>query len=241
MNRQSIHKYSRIWHRKLAVIIGLQFLFWTLGGAYFAWFHIDNVRGNYERTNVTDKANFKETNGLKSIQTIIQQSDLENIKEVSIDYWQEQPVYRLIQDRDKVEMFHAATGIKLSPISHGTAMLVAKEDFKPKDKIANIVRITERGGEYKGPLPAYRVEFDNVKATNVYVHENSGKVTARRNVIWRGFDFLWMLHILDFQDRSDFNNWLLKIMSVLGLITIFSGYLLWASTSTLFRKKRPSS
>ncbi len=39
----------RKWHRRLGLFIGIQLLFWTAGGVYFSWFHIDNVHGDYER------------------------------------------------------------------------------------------------------------------------------------------------------------------------------------------------
>ena len=237
MNKRILQKYARRWHRRFGVVIGIQFLLWTLGGTYFAWFHIDNVHGDYEKTQPAAPKTPRFDN-LVSVQSLLPKVTLETIKQIRITRWRNKPVMLFIQNGDKVEMFDARNGQKLSPISRQTAIEIAREDFAPKAEIVQVSLVNEKAGEYKGPLPAYRIEFDNFKSTHLYVHANSGRITARRNSIWRGFDFLWMLHIVDFQNREDFNNWLLRILSVLGLITIGSGYLLWAVTTPLLRRSK---
>jgi len=49
---------------------------------------------------------------------------------------------------------------------------------------------------------------------------------------------MWMLHILDFNERENINNWLLRILSLLGMLTVLSGYFLWLLTSTPLRPRR---
>jgi len=237
MGRRHIQKLTRRWHRRLGVVIGIQFLFWTLGGFYFSWFNIDNVRGEYERK-IQDPPNLKQLSGLLSVDEILKKATSDTVYEIQIARFMDRPVYRLIKNKDEVEMFDARTGEKISPISREQARKIARQDFALPSEIVGIQLVTVKGGEYKGPIPAYRVSFDNWKNTNVYVHANTGVVTARRNSIWRGFDFLWMFHILDFKNRQNFNNWVLRILSVFGLITLFSGYLLWGVTTPLLRRKR---
>ena len=41
---------------------------------------------------------------------------------------------------------------------------------------------------------------------SVYVSEATGRVLERRNDAWRLFDFLWMLHTMDYWGRDDFNH-----------------------------------
>jgi len=238
--RRKLLKFSRKWHRILGLVIGIQFFFWTFGGFYFAWFHIDNVRGKYEKTQ--HKApNLKKLRKAVSIESILQKSTLPSVKEIRVGMLEKTPVIRLYKNRSLVETYRASDGQKLSPIGKKTAMRIAKADFSPKDPIEKVTLVSKKQGEYKGPIPAYRVDFSNSKSTHIYVHVHTGLVTARRNSIWRGFDFLWMLHILDFQNRSNFNNWLLRILSLLGLLTLLSGYVLWALTTPLFRPKKNTS
>ncbi len=59
----------------------------------------------------------------------------------------------------------------------------------------------------------------------------------RRTTRWRVFDFFWMLHVLDFESRDDFNHPLLQVAALLGLLIALSGVIFWAMTTPLFRKK----
>jgi hypothetical protein len=62
----------------------------------------------------------------------------------------------------------------------------------------------------------------------VYVDPRSGDIAAIRNTAWRAWDFLWMLHIMDYDDRDDIGTWLLKLFSVLALTTAIAGIALYA-------------
>lgn len=242
MGQRTLQSFMRRWHRRLAIVIGLQFFAWTLGGAYFAWFHIDNVRGQYERKAASAQIPFEsgslDNKPLLAISEIAPKVQLDKIHSVELIHWRGQWTYWFKQDRNQSQLIHAQSADVLSPIDEATAIAIAKEDFVHDSPVLNVIRLTEHNGEYKGPLPAYQISFDHSKNSHLYVHENSGKVTARRNWVWRGFDFLWMLHILDFDERKDFNNWALKVLSILGLITIFSGYGLWFMTSLRWRSLR---
>ena len=237
MNRARLQKLSRKWHRVLAPIMGLQLFLWTLGGIYFSWFHLDDVHGDLERTNLSTP-DLSELKGMISVESILDRSDLPHVEDIHIGSFMDRPVVRLYQDQDRVEMYDIRTGERLSPITEGQARSVADADFSPEAEIVSIRLMEEKGGEYKNAVPAYRVEFDNWKNTHVYVHANTGLVMARRNSIWRGFDFLWMLHILDFKDRTNFNNWLLRFVSLLGMATVLSGYALWILTASPLRPRR---
>jgi hypothetical protein len=40
-----------------------------------------------------------------------------------------------------------------------------------------------------------------------------------------------MLHVMDFENRDNINNWLLRAFSAFGLITLLSGFTLFFITS----------
>ena len=46
MRKYKITHLTRKWHRYLGLILGIQFFFWTLGGLYFSWTNIDEIRGD---------------------------------------------------------------------------------------------------------------------------------------------------------------------------------------------------
>jgi uncharacterized iron-regulated membrane protein len=65
---------------------------------------------------------------------------------------------------------------------------------------------------------------DNIK---VYLDAFSGEIVAIRSSSWRLWDFLWGLHIMDYIDRDNINNLLIKIFSILALISSLSGVILF--------------
>ena len=92
-------------------------------------------------------------------------------------------------------------------------------------------------------LPAYVISYSNNDAVKAYVSIKDGKFQTVSHRSWRWFDFLWMTHTMDYQTRDNFNTTLLRAFSLLGLITVISGFLLWFVSSTTMRKifKRNSS
>ena len=46
---KSFHYRIRKTHRYLGLILGIQFLFWTVGGIYFSWSNMDEIHGDLNR------------------------------------------------------------------------------------------------------------------------------------------------------------------------------------------------
>ncbi len=46
---KSFHYRIRKTHRYLGIILGIQFLFWTVGGIYFSWSNMDEIHGDLNR------------------------------------------------------------------------------------------------------------------------------------------------------------------------------------------------
>lgn len=81
------------------------------------------------------------------------------------------------------------------------------------------------------------MQFDDWHETTLYIHPDSGELVTRRHRMWRWFDALWMLHIMDYQARTDVNNALLRAASVAGLALGASG--LWLLCFSFRRRTRP--
>ncbi|CAM1366530.1 PepSY-associated TM region (fragment) [Tenacibaculum litopenaei] len=105
-------------------------------------------------------------------------------------------------------------------------------------KIVSIDKVTKVDGhhEYRGRLlPAYVISYEE-DALKAYVSVIDGKFQTVRHRQWRWFDFLWMTHTMDYEGRDDFNTVVLRVFSLLGLITVLSGFLLWFVSSPTWRK-----
>ena len=114
----------------------------------------------------------------------------------------------------------------------------------PELKVKNIERIEEVGShsEYRGrPIPAYAISYETPENIKAYVSIKDGSFQTIRHRNWRWFDFLWMTHTMDYQGRDNFNTFLLRAFSLLGLITVLSGFTLWYISSPTMRKIKKGS
>jgi len=237
-----VRTYRKI-HRWLGIVIGIQLLLWTGSGLFFALNPIDRVRGETEQTapeslaeEMTIASPDEAFNELRSAHGDI------GITSVLLRLHLDTAVYEISFVKDGETMWalaDAATGRIRGPIDRDETIAIATADFTAPAKVAAVEHLTETAAdsEYRGrPLPAYRVDFDHPLGTRIYVSADRGAVTARRNDRWRLFDFLWMFHIMDYQDREDFNSVILQAASALGLITILSGFVLAGMTSPRLRR-----
>ncbi len=112
-------------------------------------------------------------------------------------------------------------------------LIVADKTFL---KPISIVEITENksGSEYRGrSLPLYKIEAINEESEeiNVYLDPYSKEVVAIRSNQWRIWDFMWGIHIMDWNKRDNIGNIFLKVFSILALLSALSGIYLFFVTN----------
>ena len=238
-------KTFRKVHRYFGLIIGIQFLFWTLGGIFFAWSNLDQIHGDFNRKPEPALQNmdswvspgivYAEISKLNPVDSVL---SFKNIQ--ILDKAVYQIKYRT-GDKIAISLVEAGSGKLRPPLSKQEAIALADNQFTPKSGIrkAELVdaKNVSKHHEYRNqPLPAYAVSFDHKSGTKVYVSTEYGQVLKFRNSNWRIFDFMWMMHTMDYSSRDNFGNILLRVFSVLGLVTILSGFILYFNSSIRFRK-----
>ena len=132
-------------------------------------------------------------------------------------------------------LYDLADGRRLSPIPMTLAARVAEADHAGDLRAARVSRVDAETSEYRGALPAWRVDFEDGEGRAIYVAADTGQVTARRSTLWRAYDFLWGLHIMDWRGHEDFNSWLLVIVTLLSLVVVVSGIVMLPSRLGLTR------
>ena len=120
--------------------------------------------------------------------------------------------------------------LAVSKISFDEAkQLVSKHTFLKPIAVEEIYT-SEEGSEYRGrELPLYKVVTRNANDNeiNAYLNIFTGEVVAIRSAQWRIWDLMWGFHIMDWQERDNIDNLLLKIFSILALVSSISGILLF--------------
>jgi len=242
MKKKIVSRWTRKVHRYLGLILGIQFLAWTIGGLYFSWTKIEQIRGNNLKAD-SKPLPIQSNNGslgtlLDSLQTNYPSISFKNIQVVAIlgkAYYQ----IELLKPQEKVLLFEMNTLAPKTTLNQQEASQVAVKSLKKPSAILKTEYLTSTNGhhEYREkPLPAYAFTFAKPNNVTVYVSAELGTVQSYRTNSWRAFDFLWMLHTMDYENRDNINNWVLRIFSVLGLVTILSGFLLYFLTFKLKRK-----
>lgn len=238
MKRRNYKHYIRKSHRYLGIFIGIQFFLWTLGGLYFSWTNIKEIRG--EDLRKKDEVLSLSSNLVSPkivLDEIVKTKDVSNVNKIQIVEVFNKTFYEIKLGKETI-LADAETG-KIRPnITEDEAKKIAVESLNNPKSLKQISYLTEEniGGhhEYREkPLPAWAVTFeDNL---TVYLSAKTGQIGAFRADKWRIFDFLWMLHTMDFQERDNINNYLLRSFSLLGIITILSGFLLFFVSSKFLR------
>jgi hypothetical protein len=238
MKSSRMHRLIRRSHRWLGVIIGIQFIAWTIGGSYFSWSDMDEVHGDYEHIEtplLDSKASLASPslllNSLHKTESVDSLVDVQLVSILSKMHWLI-TYYPKGHERHfkKYVLGDATTGIKRPALSEEEAIKVARQSYIGKDKMSGVEHIITTDGhhEYRGqPLPAYAVTFGVNSPVTFYIPADIGVVQKVRNTVWRRFDFLWMLHTMDYSSRDNITNWLLRIFSAFGLVTVLSGFTLF--------------
>jgi hypothetical protein len=241
--KKSFHFYIRKSHRYLGLLIGIQFLAWTISGLYFSWSNLDEVHGDPQMKPAPLIALSERMVPPDSVWRQVAGDSLIGIQLIQvldkplyqITYLHQQPGHAM----KHVQLADARTGELRQALSEPEAIALAKSRFNGEANVNEVEYLTETGShhEYREqPLPAYAISFDHPTRTTVYVAAQLGTVVKYRNRPWRIFDFLWMGHTMDYQGRDNINNWLLRIFSVFGLFTVLSGFALYVVSSRVKRQ-----
>lgn len=236
--------YIRRAHRYLGVFIGIQFILWTLGGLYFSWTNLDEIHGDHLRGK--SQSEFSLPAGsvppdkiVNLVQSAFDSTRIEKIYFVELlgtDYY---AVEHVLDSNRSTTLLKVENGSIRSAVSASEADQIAKAALANAGETKEVLYLTadnvSKHHEYREkPLPAWAVSFDN--NVSVYLSAETGQVGAIRTDSWRVFDFLWMLHTMDFAGRDNINNYVLRGFSILGLVTVLSGFSLFFVSSRFLRK-----
>ena len=204
-------------HKYLSFFISIQLLLWTISGIYFSFNKIELVRGEQYLKIVEKPINL----GILNFNTSYSEK-------VSI-----------INRLGKEIVIVSSRGSKKYLDKNGNPLdklssLEAVESVKSQTTLLpfQAIEITDNksGSEFRGrSLPIYKVESRNIENDdiNVYVNIYSGEIMAIRSPQWRIWDLMWGFHIMDWNERDNINNLLLKIFSILALVSSVTGLILF--------------
>lgn len=225
---------ARRLHKWLALVVGLQALLWTISGMYMVAVHIDYIHGDHLVR--TPEPPPVELAGLVSPSAAA--SGLANVESVRLARLLDRPTY-IVKTSERSHLFDANTGARLPMIDEATARAVAEQRMAEGRAITKVTLLEKSPLEVQAhPAPLWRVDFEGWDKPAFYISPSTGELLSRRHEAWRVFDVMWMLHIMDYDDRQNMNNWLLRPMTWGAALMALSGaWLLWWSFPRKKRKK----
>lgn len=221
-----------IWLRKIhkwvGLVIGLQFLIWAISGTAMALINMEEVSGG-PISEHAEPAQLPATSSWAQIQR-----QLGDVPVSSLSLRSPAGLQAIqVTTTAGVKLFDPASGRPIV-ISRPTAARIAAEMHPGGLAPTRVTPLTEVTLAVRGhQLPIWRADFTDEKHNSYYVSGTTGAVLERRNDSWRWWDFFWMLHNMDYADRTSFNHPLIIMVGFAMTWIAVTGF--WLLFRTMWR------
>ena len=224
--------WVRRTHKWIGLVVGVQALLWMISGVYMTVVPLEIIHGDHlahvHGAPVSTGATRIDSRKLGELHPGLTGFKLKTLLG--------REVYEIRQGKE-LALVDAATGTRLSPLDRDAARRLADDVYTGEAKIRDIEWITKAPQEVaKRPVPMWAVHYDDMNRTTLYFSPHTGELLSRRHELWRWFDFVWMFHIMDYEERTDVNNTLLRVATATGLAFALSG--LWLLLYSFNRRKQ---
>ncbi|PKH00647.1 hypothetical protein CXF95_03000 [Paraglaciecola sp. MB-3u-78] len=224
------------------LFIGIQFVIWSMTGAYMVFFDIDYIHGDTLVVNHQDKINPHDIQ--YSLSTLF--SEYPSAENIRLSTFLQQTVYRFVVNTEKGPaqfLLDARSGKTLSPISESKA-IAAAHYYSRLGKVKSVVLITDNPPFELSlrVLPAWRINFDDFGAPSIYISQATGELVGKRHTFWRLFDWMFRFHVMDYGDAEDVGNWLLFVVAFFAILGCLLGLIMtWFLVVKPFKNKAVSN
>lgn len=210
-------------HKWVGLILGLQFLLWTLSGSVMALLDKDKVRAHGSHDMAAHGHMLPEGDYFD----LTQMTHKDPVLGVALVDLMGRPVYEV----------SGPNGVRLIDATDGSAVIVDQDvatfmaQMMHDAPVANVEAMPRPNMEtraHSGPM--WRVNFADEDNTSGYVSAQTGHFLELRNDYYRVWDFFWMLHNMDYANRASFNHPLIIFVAFGTLwLSITGFYLLFKS------------
>lgn len=191
-------------HKWVGLVLGLQFVLWALSGSMMAWLDADAVGGHDgPAIHVMPVAN----TGLVDPARLLRGQPVSGfaLRDVA-----GRPVYE-IADAAGIRLLDAVTG-RPFVIDRDMAVAIAAHGMSAPVRGATLLaKANLEARDHDGPM--WRVDLADAEHSSIYVSAITGRHLVTRGDTWRTWDFFWMLHNMDYVNRSSFNHPLIIVVA----------------------------
>lgn len=215
-------------HKWVGLVIGLQFLVWAISGTAMALLPMEEVAGGP----MAERQPLSLPSGNAAWPRVQQALAGESVQAVTLRSLPQATLYQVTTGRG-VRLFDASDGsaVAIGPVAAGTVAASAHPDRAPIRKVEALSALSLAVRDFE--LPIWRVDFRDDKNSSYYVSGSTGEILARRNDTWRWWDFFWMLHNMDYAERTSFNHPLIIMVGFAMAWLAVTGF--WLLFRTMWR------
>ena len=208
----------RRWHIWLGWIVGLPLLIWTATGLFMAAWPIETVRGEHL---IADAPPL--TTAAPPVAPAIGPRPVASL---SLEPRPDGARWIVKYVDGGARLADPATGRLLPPLTSLDARRIVEARYIGKARVSAVDRTSADAPpiDLRRKVAAWRVSFDD--GARFYVDAGTGEILARRTRLWRVYDFMWGLHILDPGGRTDFNHFWLIAFAAISLVSILMALVL---------------
>lgn len=215
-------------HKWVGLVIGLQFLIWAISGTAMALLDMDEVAGGAR----AEKAALPLSISGQAWPRVQRALAGQPVSALGIRNLPQGHALE-VKTPAGVRLFDAVNGSAIS-IDRRLAISVARAahpegaspaQLRPLGELTLAVREHE--------LPIWQVDFADAKHSSYYVSGTTGELLERRNDSWRWWDFFWMLHNMDYAQRTSFNHPLIIMVGFAMAWLAVTGF--WLLFRTMWR------
>ncbi|NNE50427.1 MAG: hypothetical protein HKM91_06605 [Altererythrobacter sp.] len=212
------------WHIWLGWLVGVPTLMWMVTGLYMAAKPIEEVRGNHLRVEQAVQPLVLPDSALASAEF--------PIREMRAVMQDDRAVAILTGMDGSTRRVDMQSGAAIPALTANDARALVAEQVKGGDKIRSVTAFDADNVpfDFRRELPVWQVALED--GAHIYVGRDTGQIEAVRTRWWRGFDFMWGLHIMDLSDREDTSHPILILFAALGVIGALLGCTL------MFRRRK---
>jgi uncharacterized iron-regulated membrane protein len=222
---------ARKTHKWIGLFLGVQVVIWSLSGLYMTAIHIDTIHGDHLVRPAPER-----TVAVASLLDPVAVAASHGGDAVRLAFLDARPLY-VVRGDGTERAYDARTGQPAIPPTGADIRRLATSYYTGNEPIASARLLTEIPREIGGRKPPiWRVEFDQWNKPTLYLSPVTGELLSRRHELWRIFDFVWMLHIMDYETRENVNNLVLRVFTIGAVLMSLSG--IWLLFFAFPRKKK---
>lgn len=237
MNKAILNRNLRKLHLWFGIGIGLQLGLWLISGLFMTLFPIDQVRGTHLRAEISSPI-VSPNLDILGPSDIVSKHALRP-QSLTLKMFNERPVY-IVTSEDQTQVFDAKTGAIWETLNEALATQIAVSNYAGRSTQTTATFFQDKAPrEYGREGPVWRIDFKKPDAASFYVDATTAEVKAVRTGLWRTFDFMWGLHIMDWSNRENFNSWWIKTVASLAVFFFLTGFaLVVLRLRSAFRRRR---